>query len=199
MPFLTEEERRELQEILEQRLVKDVEITLFVKKDCENCDEAVEMLREIRDAGKRVDFTVRDIEEEPIPEIERVPAIKIAENMTFYGVPVMNEFSSFVKGIILVSTGKSKLDKGTVENLKGKKGDIKIFVTPYCPVCLDAVELVEEFAQENPQISFEVISLMDFPELGEEYNIRGTPTIIAGDKRIDSEVPDDIMLLNMLE
>jgi len=32
----------------------------------------------------------------------------------------------------------------------------------------------------------------------EQYKIKGTPTIISNGSRIDCEVPDEIMLLNML-
>jgi glutaredoxin-like protein len=195
MSYLRKEDREDLIEILEDRLEKNVKITLFIKEDCPACDTALELLEEVQSLNEKIELAIRDMDKEP-SQVERAPAIELAKNIKIYAIPIMNEFPSLIEGIILVSSGRSNLDDYIIEDLKRiKESRIKVFVTPYCPVCPDAVNLVEEFAIENDAISVEIISLEEFPEFIDEYKIKGTPTIIVNeDRRIDAEVPDDSCL-----
>ncbi len=198
MTYLKEEDKKELTEIFNERLLDNVEIGLLVRDECRECDDAREMLEDLSSLSEKISLTVRNIDKNPVPGVEMAPVIELSKNLKFYGRPIMNEFSSLIEGIILVSTGESGIDDCIIDDLKNARGDIKLFVTPYCTFCPEAVDIAMSFAVENEEIFVEIFSIETFPNLEDMYRIKGTPTIISNGGRIDCEVPDEIMLLNML-
>jgi len=198
LTYLREEDKKELTEIFNERLLNDVAIRLFVGDECRECGDAKEMLEELSSLSEKISVTVRNVDESPVPGVEMTPAIELTKNLRFYGLPIMNEFSSLIEGIILISTGESGIDDCIIDDLKTASGDVKLFVTPYCVFCPEAIDVLTSFAVENEKIFVEIFSIETFPKLEEQYKIKGTPTIISNGCRIDCEVPDEIMLLNML-
>ncbi len=188
---------RKLKDRLKEGLVEDVEIGLFVD-DGQASEEAVEILRNLASLSKRIRLEVVTVVGPP-PGIERLPAIKLAENIIFYGLPEKYEFLPFVEGIIMVSSGKSSIDESLAEDVRAVEGRLLLFVTPDCPACPEAAELLYGLAVENPHIRVEVISLDEFPELAEDYGIMGSPTMVTVRGRIDGQVPDEIQVISLLK
>lgn len=197
MTYLQENDRREISAIFSE-ISNNINLKLFVNSNCPACSDTHRILEELSALSEKISVSVKNVDEEPVLGIEMTPAIELAENLRFYGLPEMNEFQSLIEGILLVSSGKSGVDDYIVDDIKGAAGKIRLFVTPYCPVCPDATEILMSFAVENKNIHVDIYSIETFPELKDTYKIRGTPTIITDKSRIDYDVPDEIMLLNML-
>jgi len=140
MGFLSESDRRELQERF-QELPNPVNIIFFTQElECPYCRQTGLLLQEVADLSEKVHLEVYNfqLDREKAAEyaIDKVPATVVAAEkdygIRFYGVPAGYEFLSFIEAILHVSRGESGLAPRTVEALRGIASPVhlQVFATP---------------------------------------------------------------------
>jgi glutaredoxin-like protein len=168
-----------------------VEVLFFGNKEnCEYCTEIEQLLSEVTALSDQLHLTVYDfdtdqaevekyaLEESPVFIIAGKDGDKIIDyGVRFYGIPSGHEFSSFVNDLVLVSGRDSGLAPETREFLKEltKPLSLKVFVTPTCPYCPQAVILAHQMAMESQWITADMVEATEFPELSSRFNVSGVP------------------------
>ncbi|WNO08769.1 alkyl hydroperoxide reductase subunit F [Teredinibacter sp. KSP-S5-2] len=102
-----------------------------------------------------------------------------ATGISFSGIPSGHEFNSLVLAVLQLSGTEIKLDD-TVKQMVSQIEtplNFEIFVSLSCHNCPDVVQTLNQFAVINPNISAEMIDGGVFPELIEERNIQGVPSV----------------------
>ncbi|MBC7319754.1 thioredoxin family protein [bacterium] len=213
MAFISEKDRNYLRDVFTRELVNNVRLVFFTQKlglfvpgvECEYCRETGELLKELSETSDKIKLEVYDFisDEEMVKRygIERIPAIVIAGEedygIRFYGIPSGYEFSSLIETIIDVSKRETKLSKEVKERLARIDKDvvIQVFVTPTCPYCPRMIHTAYQFALENKYITAKGIEVIEFPQLGNYYNVSGVPKTVINDKEeIVGAVPESVFL-----
>lgn len=99
--------------------------------------------------------------------------------ITFSGVPGGHEFNSLILAILQTGTNKLKLDESIQTMVKKVKDKLKfqVYVSLSCHACPDVVQAMNQFALLNPNIESEMIDGGVYPQLIEDNNIQGVPTV----------------------
>ena len=93
------------------------------------------------------------------------------------GIPAGHEFTSLIVSLVNVS----KQESGLSDQVKAKLAELdqpvnlKVFVTPTCPYCPNAVILAHQMAIESTMVTSEMVEAMEFAELSEQFNVSGVP------------------------
>lgn len=97
----------------------------------------------------------------------------------FSGIPGGHEFSSLVLAILHSSGTNLKLDQTIQSLIKGVSKPLKfeVFVSLSCHNCPDVVQSLNQFALLNDNITTEMIDGGLYPELIEQRNIQGVPSV----------------------
>ncbi len=151
MPLLTEDQRTQIKEHLEQRLVDPVEIVHFTqaesplivpgRHECQYCKETRELLAEVSELSDKIRLTVydlvRDREQTERYGVDSVPATIFSSQHTkgvvrYFGVPSGYEFAAVLEDLVDLSTSASGLSADTLAKLGALTQDvhIRVFVTP---------------------------------------------------------------------
>ena len=190
-----------------------VQVFLFgSKENCDYCNETQQLLEEVTALHDKIELSVYDIQENQEVasryNVTNAPGIVIAAKddigvrdlgIQFSGIPSGHEFSTLINDILIVSKRDSGLDEKTRKFLRNldKPLHLQVFVTPTCPYCPRAVLLAHQMAMENPaMIRAEGVEATEFPELANQFNIRGVPqTVInAGSGMVVGAVPEQHLL-----
>lgn len=193
MPLLDDKNKEVLRSMFSREFKDPVDIIVFTdEKDCKYCKETLQIAQEISSINP--DIIVKHYpSEKSIRELEKYrvklfPATIIASpekdyGIRFFGIPSGYEFETYVKDILMVSSRRTMLKDSTREFVKGvgEPLNIKVFVTPTCPLCPTMVFYAHQFAFENDLITGEMIEAAEFLSLAEKYNVAGVPKLIAND------------------
>ena len=190
MPLLNEKVRADIRRALGD-LPAAVTLTLFTKDDCPTCGDLVQLVREMSELDPQIRARVLAFEREPAEAlslgIEEAPAIAVTgardHGIRFYGTPGGFEFASFLDAIRSVSGGESGLPGALQKRLAGlgKPVRIRVFVTPTCPYCPQAVETANHIAMAADGVKAEMVEAMEFSELSDRFGVRGVPRIVIND------------------
>lgn len=204
MTILNEEQREIVRSYFEKEMRENIKIILFTQTiGCEYCADTERILKEVSELSNKINLEIKnfvsDKEDVKKYEVERVPAIVFLNKdgqdtgIRFYGIPSGYEFTSLIETIIMVSRNDSGLNEKSKERIKNidKEINIKVFVTPSCPYCPRMAILANKVALENKNIKTDIIEVIEFPELGEKYNVFGVPkTVINENIEFEGAVPE---------
>ena len=199
-------------------LKEPVQILYFGSgNDCENCEEARQLLEEVVAVSDKLGLDVYDLENDKEVagkfNVTKAPGVVIAAKdgaritdfgIQFSGIPAGHEFSTLINDIVIVSRRDSGLNQKTRDFLKDldKPLLLQVFVTPTCPYCPRAVLLAHQMAMENPgMIRAEGVEATEFPELAQKYYVSGVPqTVInSGVKMVVGAVPEQKLLAEIMQ
>ncbi|MEO0231838.1 MAG: thioredoxin family protein [candidate division WOR-3 bacterium] len=211
MTLLNEEQREIVRSYLEKEMKGNTKILFFTQTvNCEYCPDTEMILKEVSELSDKITLEIKNFlsDEEDAKKygIERVPAIVFLKGdgedtgIRFYGIPSGYEFTSLIETIIMVSRNDSGLNEKIKEKIKNidKEINIKVFVTPSCPYCPRMAVLANKVALENKNIKTNVIEVIEFPELGEKYNVFGVPkTVINENIEFEGAVPEGYFIENL--
>lgn len=165
---------------------EEVTIYLFTN-GCETCEDAKELNRVISKSSDKVKLTEKPLDSEVAgyfnaDKYDKGPVQVLAteENqLKFFGLPVGQEFESYLKSIVDVSKNTTKLDRETKKKLEGLDEDVnlKIFVTPTCPYCSKAARAGYMISMENKHVEADVIEAQEYPQLSRNFGVRGVPQV----------------------
>lgn len=173
MPLLNEKIRKDVRKALGD-LPSPVTLTLFTKDGCPTCGDLVQLVREMSEVDPQIRARVLSFEREPAEAmslgVEDAPAIAVTGTrdygIRFYGTPGGFEFASFLDAIRSVSRGESSLPANLQKQLSSleKPVRIRVFVTPSCPYCPQAVETANHIAMAADGVKAEMVEAMEFSD-----------------------------------
>ncbi|MEM4295671.1 MAG: thioredoxin family protein [Candidatus Anstonellales archaeon] len=150
--------------------------------ECDFCPDIQELLKELNEINKKINFKVLD------DSYELKPALEIRGKnkgkIVYYGIPSGYEFGPFLSALVNASTGNAKaIDDETKAKIKeiDKEVNIKIFVTPSCMYCPAIALASYAFSTINDNITTEIIEASEFPELSNKYKVNAVPKVIIND------------------
>ena len=159
---------------------------------CDTCLEArlvVDQVASLSDQLTVVEHNlVLDKDEAKAFNIDRAPALAVVGKrdlgLRFYGVPGGYELASIGDAVLMVATGDAGL---SAESLAAAEAvdrpiDIKVFVTPTCVFCPQAVTMAYRLAAASDQITASAIEVTEYPDLVQRYRVRGVPKTIVNER-----------------
>jgi len=113
----------------------------------------------------------------------------------------MNEFSSLIQDITLVSNRDSGLNETTRDFLANLTEPVllQVFVTPTCPYCQRAVITAHQMAMESPLVEAEMVAANEFPDLSMQHHVMGVPDTVInhGIAKIVGAVPEGRLVIEI--
>jgi glutaredoxin-like protein len=165
--------------------------------DCETCVQTRQILDELPRLSDKI--TIEEVnfvlegDRAAHYGIDRVPAIALIgedasgrerdSKIRFLGMPAGYEFISLIAAIRLVGGGPSHLsDESRVKVAAVDKPlTVHVFTTPTCPHCPRAVNLAQEMAFANPNITSYAVEVTEYPDLARRYHVTGVPKTVIDD------------------
>jgi alkyl hydroperoxide reductase subunit F len=120
----------------------------------------------------------------------------------FSGVPGGHEFNSLVLAVLHASGTEMKLDDSIKSIVSGiqEKLDFEVFISLSCHNCPDVVQALNQFALINEHITVEMIDGGVYPELIEERNIQGVPSVyLNGEVFANGKIDQAVLLEKLME
>lgn len=192
-------ERGVLKRKFRKDLKEEVTIRFFTKtsslltipgRDCPSCPQIMQLLQELTDLSPKLHLKTYDFYNQSHKndkyQVERIPAITFGNNrsgrLKYYGMPSEHQFSPIISTIVSLSRGINSLGMSTKKLLQQLKVPvtIHIFVTRSCVYCPEMVRLCYAMALQSEYITANIVSIDEFPDIGQRYSVRGVPKTIMG-------------------
>ncbi|MGB3726356.1 MAG: alkyl hydroperoxide reductase subunit F [Glaciecola sp.] len=157
------------------------DITFVVQQgEHEKRAELVDMLTQLATTSSKI--TVQEADRSDVlrsPVSFLVQANGNDTGIVFSGVPGGHEFNSLILAVLQSGGSELKLDESIQNMVKKVKDKLKfqVYVSLACHACPDVVQAMNQFALLNPNIEAEMIDGGVYPDLIEENNIQGVPTV----------------------
>jgi glutaredoxin-like protein len=192
-------------------LEKPVKLINFTQEfECQYCRETRWLLEDVSSLSGKLSLEVYNfqLDKEKVAQykIDKIPATVVEGEkdygIRFYGVPAGYEFAMLLEDILAISKGSSGLPQYDIERLRAVNQTlhIQVFVTPTCPMCPVAVKTAHQLAMENDLITADVVEATEFPQLVQQYDVRGVPRTIVNDSvSIEGAWPVNSYLEKVLE
>jgi len=196
-----------------QDLENPVKILFFgsSQENCNYCSDTLSLMEEIAELSELISIETYDIDKDnerasqfniqfaPTTVITTIGnGVEIDYGVRFLGIPAGHEFTSMIVSLVNVSKQESGLSNVVKEKLASltQPVELKVFVTPTCPYCPNAVILAHQMAIESKMITSEMVEAMEFPELSEQFNVSGVPhTIInMGAGELVGAAPESLLM-----
>ena len=176
---------------------------------CDTCLPARQAVDQIASLSDQITVEehnfVLDTDEVTTHRIERVPAVAVVGDrdlgLRFYGVPGGYEMASIVDAVLLAATGDVGLSPESLAAIAvvDRPIDLKVFVTPTCAFCPQAVSLAYRLAAASDQITASAIEATAYPDLVRQYQVTGVPkTVVDGQIEILGAQPEEIFVREVL-
>ena len=121
--------------------------------------------------------------------------------ISFSGIPSGHEFNSLVLAILRSSGTALKLDDGIQAMVAAIKERLhfEVFVSLSCHNCPDVVQALNQFALLNGNISAEMIDGGLYPELIEQRDIQGVPSVYLNGELFANGKVDTAKMIDKLQ
>lgn len=112
------------------------------------------------------------------------PAIFIPPGLRYLTVPQGPELAPFLEALQLAAAPTEPRRAEVVEALSDLKtpADLKIFITPGCPHCPQAVQSLIPLAFAGDTVQVSVIDGSLFPDLARRHAVQSAPTVLLDDR-----------------
>ena len=192
-------------------LERPVRLVFFTQTfGCDTCLVARQMVDQVAALSDQVSVeevnVVLDKDRAAEFGIDRVPAIAVAGQadvgIRYYGAPSGYELASLVEAVLLAGSSDLGLTEGSLERLQALEQpiDIKVFVTPTCAYCPQAVSLAYRFTAASPLVTATAVEATEFPDLAREFQVSGVPkTVVNKTVEILGAQPEGEFLSHVLE
>lgn len=210
--FLDEKIIEQVKEFFKE-LKHPVKILFFGSNDqnCEYCSDTLTLLTEIAGIDEKISIEAYDCNEnKELTEkysVQYTPTTiltteKDGETIDYgvriLGIPAGHEFTSLIVSLVNVSKQESGLSDEVKEKIAKltEPVELKVFVTPTCPYCPNAVILAHQMAIESKMIIGEMVEAMEFSDLSEQFNVSGVPhTVInLGAGEVIGAAPESLLM-----
>jgi alkyl hydroperoxide reductase subunit F len=165
--------------------------------------ELKKFLEDVASVSDRITFEERDESEKLRSPVSFLFEVNGEDSgIRFSGIPGGHEFNSFVLALLHISGTPIKLDDSLKDIIGGIDEELKfeVFMSLSCHNCPDVVQALNQFSAINPKISVETIDGGLYPELVEERNIQGVPTVFLNGKVFaNGKVDPSVLVTKLME
>jgi NADH-dependent peroxiredoxin subunit F len=126
-------------------------------------------------------------------QLERTPSFSVNRlgedtGVTFAGIPLGHEFTSFVLALLQVSGRAPKVDQKMIDQIKSIKGEYHFdsYISLSCHNCPDVVQALNVMSVLNPGISHTMIDGAAYKEEVDSKNIMAVPTVFLNGESFGS-------------
>lgn len=142
----------------------------------ESSQQMWEFLEEIVSLSTRLKLQEEKLTRTPSFEINQVNK---KSGVTFAGIPMGHEFTSFIMALLQVSGRKPKIEDSQITQIKSLEGrfHFESYVSLTCHNCPDVVQALNILSVLNEKISHTMIEGGTFQKEVEEKNIMAVPSI----------------------
>lgn len=111
--------------------------------------------------------------------LPRTPSFQIGDRVTFAGVPLGHEFTSFVMALLQVSGRKPKIDDRVIDQIKNIRGEYNFttYISLSCHNCPDVVQALNIMSVLNPGIKHTMVDGAAFQDEVTAKNILAVPYV----------------------
>ena len=143
-------------------------------------DALSEKLREFCNELTHLNSDIRWIEVDS--DGDEIPAIELATNIHYAGVPSHNELAPFLT-MLTASPDPPQLPVDMAGRLKAVSmpAGVDLYVAPFCPHCPRLVEQLYPLAKAVPEIGLKIIDAEMFKDKSGAAGIKSVPTVIIDD------------------
>jgi alkyl hydroperoxide reductase subunit F len=112
-------------------------------------------------------------------ELPRTPSFTVGNRITFAGVPMGHEFTSFVMALLQVAGRKPKVDDKVIDQIKDLRGkyNFETYISLSCHNCPDVVQALNIMSVLNPDVTNVMIDGAKFQEEVDAKKIMAVPSI----------------------
>ena len=106
--------------------------------------------------------------------------------ISFHGVPGGHEFNSFIIALYNVAGPGQQIDQDIAARIAAKKEKInlKVLVSLSCTMCPEVVMAAQKAASLSGSITAEMVDLMHYPKLKEQYKVMSVPCMVVNDSKV---------------
>lgn len=169
----------------------------------EKREELVEYLSDVASVSSNIQLEQRDTQ-----GLLRSPVSFLLEadgedtGIRFSGIPGGHEFNSLILAMLHASGTVIGLDE-SVKSLLANISEplhFEVFISLSCHNCPDVVQILNQFALLNPLISSEMIDGGLYPELIEEREIQGVPSVyLNGELFANGKVDASVLIEKLID
>lgn len=162
---------------LNQSLKKEIQIEL-IQNDHEKSSEMSQFCDRLTQLVPKITVKKED------GDSDEVTAIKIHNGLRYQAVPSGTELEPFIEALIMLDDNTVRIDGETKARLVKVEfpTNLKIYVSPQCKFCPQAVRQLLPLLILNSNIRLTVIDALLFTKLAEMDNIQSVPTLILEDR-----------------
>ena len=121
-------------------------------------------------------------------ELPRTPSFTVGDRITFAGVPMGHEFTSFVMALLQVAGRKPKVDDKVIDQIKDLRGVyvFETYINLTCHNCPEVVQALNTMSVLNPSITNVMIDGAKFKNEVEERDIMAVPSVYLNGEFFES-------------
>jgi alkyl hydroperoxide reductase subunit F len=111
--------------------------------------------------------------------LPRTPSFTAGDRITFAGVPMGHEFTSFVMALLQVSGRRPKVDDKVIDQIKDLRGPyiFETYISLSCHNCPDVVQALNIMSVLNPDITNVMIDGAKFKDEVDSKDIMAVPSV----------------------
>ncbi|MFM2485566.1 alkyl hydroperoxide reductase subunit F [Celerinatantimonas yamalensis] len=160
-----------------QNIVHPIEIKVFTDQS-NKAAELAALGQEVSELSDQIKCTVVAADGFRAPMMQIAPLGEKAR-VTFAGVPMGHEFTSFVLALLQAGGHPSKADVATIDQARSIKQELhfEVYVSLTCQNCPEVVQALNLFANLNPNVTSTMIDGALFKSEVERRNIMAVPTV----------------------
>ena len=169
-----------------------VELILVKSGKEEENRNTLEFINEFQQITDKVQFNILEADNEVIDKklLERLPAFFFKKSndikIKYSTVPLGQELESFIGAINEIYGGKIEIRENLLNRIKkiDKKINVKIGVSLKCTRCPQTVKVNQIIANNNENISLEIIDVVTHKNFKTKYDIVGVPAMVINDNNL---------------
>ena len=160
-----------------EKIVSPIVLTATLD-DSATSAQILELLNEVAEQSDKVTVSTKGSAKN-IPSFTVGKADDLAR-ITFSGLPMGHEMTSFILAILQASGYPPKVEQEIIERIRGMVGKLhfQTFISLSCHNCPDVVQALNLMAALNLNIEHEMIDGALFQGLVDQYQIMAVPTVI---------------------
>ena len=164
-----------------ERIVQPIVLTASLN-DSPAAGEMLELLNEVAEQSDKITIkTDGNATNKPSFTVSKAGE---AARITFAGLPMGHEMTSFILAILQVSGYPPKVEDEVIAQIKGitQKLKFQTFISLSCHNCPDVVQALNLMAALNPNIEHEMVDGALYQELVDAHQIMAVPTVILNEE-----------------
>ena len=160
-----------------EKIVSPIVLTASVDNS-EKSSQMLELLNEVAEQSDKITVKL-DGESQKVPGFN-VGKVGEVSRITFAGLPMGHELTSFILAILQASGYPPKVENEILERIRGLEGTFhfQTFISLSCHNCPDVVQALNLMAAIHPQVQHEMIDGAWFQDLVDQHQIMAVPTVI---------------------